>query len=80
MKQLKFTRNKQLLAIVLSVLLVGGCGSRKAEIVNNDGDKVTSFKVSRYIRVNVDGVDCIVGAGTYDTTTAITCDWPNKSN
>lgn len=80
MNKLNLRKNAKLLAIVLSVLLVGGCNSQKAEVVNNDGDKVTSFKGSRYIRVNMDGVDCIVGAGTYDTTTAITCDWANKSN
>jgi len=72
--------NNRLLAIFLSVLLVSlsGCDERTVTKANDDGDKVTAFKGSRYMRVNVNGVDCIVGAGIYDTTVAITCDWNNK--
>lgn len=55
-----------------------GCNDKKIEKTNSDGDKITSFKGSRYIRVDVDGVDCVVGAGNYDTTVAITCDWATK--
>jgi len=73
-------KNSKLLIVLLSVLLVSlsGCNERTVTKTNDDGDKVTAFKGSRYMRVNVDGVDCIVGAGNYDTTVAITCDWNNK--
>ena len=86
MKRLKFTKSIQLSGIVLSVLLIGGCNiskvptPQKKELVNDAGDKVTEFDDSRYVRVNIDGVDCIVGAGRYETTTAVTCDWNNKNN
>tara|TARA_R100001480_G_scaffold29739_2_gene40535 strand:- start:2747 stop:2986 length:240 start_codon:yes stop_codon:yes gene_type:complete len=72
--------NNKLLAIFLSVLLVSltGCVDKKKELKNDDGDTVISFKGSRYIRVNIEGVDCIVGAGNYKNTTAITCDWKSK--
>jgi uncharacterized lipoprotein YehR (DUF1307 family) len=72
-------KNK-LLSVLFSVLLVSlsGCNERAATKTNDDGDKVTSFEGSRYMRVNVDGVDCIVGAGSYETTVAITCDWDGK--
>ncbi len=64
---------------MLGVLLaVSGCNERKITKTNDDEDKVTAFKGGRYMRVNVDGVDCILGAGNYDTTVAITCDWNNK--
>ena len=73
-------KNNQLLIVLLSALLVSlsGCSERTVTKTNDDGDKVTAFKDSRYMRVNVDGVDCIVGAGDYDTTVAITCDWNSK--
>lgn len=76
---------KNLLVIPLLMLSLTACGNNNnvSTIKPNDDPtteypNVTAFKGSRYIRVNIDGVDCIIGSGTYDTTTSISCDWPNK--
>jgi len=31
-------------------------------------------------RMNIQGVDCIVGAGNFDTTVALSCNWATATN
>lgn len=78
---------KKLSQLILTVsilsmsLSVSGCGNEEPITkIDEANTKVTAFRGGRYIRVNIDGVDCIVGVGNFDTTVAVTCDWNSKKD
>lgn len=66
--------------IILSAVLLSlyGCGNDPKNFETKNNQNVVAFKGAKYTRVNIDGVDCVIGAGNYDTTTSVSCDWDNK--
>lgn len=42
-----------------------------------DNENTVVLRGGNIRRVHVDGVDCVVGLGSYDTTVAVSCDWQN---
>lgn len=57
-----------LLALALTFALTGCVAEEPVE-------GATAFATANLKRVTVDGVDCIVGVGNFDTTVALSCDW-----
>lgn len=71
--------------IVITLLILTGCvptdiekSSNSKGIEKSSNSNIYETKHALFERTNIDGVDCIIGTGTYDTTVAITCDWANK--
>lgn len=50
-------------------------GDRDIEKLDEDGIK---HRDALYKRLNIEGVDCVVGSGNYDTTASVSCDWARK--
>lgn len=75
-------KNSKLLIVLLSVLLcvTAGCSmdNPKTEVHKNADGDVYDFGTGKFRRINIDGVDCVIGAGTYDHAVAVSCDWERK--
>lgn len=77
MKNLK--RSALGLSILIALLCLCSCSKGDVrKIENSDGDKVIGFGTGKFKRQKIDGVDCIIGSGNYDSAAAISCDWANK--
>jgi hypothetical protein len=74
-------KNRKIIGIVVSlaVITLSGCNTDLTPVPVKDDNGVTvKFKGGVYSRVNIDGVDCILAAGNFNATVAVTCDWSNK--
>jgi len=75
-------KNSKPLIVILSVLLcVSGCSEMSnpsTKVYENNGVNVIDFGTGKFRRINIVGVDCVIGAGTYDHAVAVSCDWERK--
>ncbi len=69
---------KILILVILLILSACAPKSNTAKTLNKDLNESEDLK---FERINVDGVDCIVGYKfRYDGGVAISCDWANKED
>ena len=64
-----------------ALLCVTGCGeitNPSTETHVNDGVNVYDFGTGKFRRIDIDGVDCVIGAGTYDHSFFGSCDLERK--
>ena len=86
-------KNKYFILIVIaSLIAISGCNSKPrgySHVITERGvtnpqdksvDHYTKFATGKFIRIDIDGVDCIIGAGNFDSAVAISCDWTNKDS
>ncbi len=68
-------------ALTLVLGITTGCEQMtnpETNINQNPDHVVYDFGTGKFRRINIEGVDCVIGAGTYDHTAAVTCDWDRK--
>jgi hypothetical protein len=69
---------KYVFLLLLCTAVISGCGRSYTTEETIHGNKVYKFGTGQFRRINIDGVDCVIGAGSFDHTAAVSCDWATK--